>query len=50
MHSGKYAKTPYCCDFVFVSDSLAERVRSIEVDAETTFSDHQPVLVEIDDR
>lgn len=50
VHSGKYAKTPYCCDFVFVSDSLAERVRSIEVDAETTFSDHQPVLVEIDDR
>lgn len=50
VHSGKYSKTPYCCDFVFVSESLAERVRSISVDSDTQVSDHQPVLIEIDDR
>ena len=50
VHSQEYAKTPYCCDFVFVSDSLAERVRAISVDAAAQESDHQPVLVEIDDR
>jgi endonuclease/exonuclease/phosphatase family metal-dependent hydrolase len=50
VHSTEHAKTPYCCDFVFVSDALAERVRAIEVDSATRASDHQPVLVEIDDR
>jgi endonuclease/exonuclease/phosphatase family metal-dependent hydrolase len=50
LHSSEYSRTPYCCDFAFVSDSLAERVRSVEVDAATQLSDHQPVLVEIDDR
>ena len=50
VHSAEYSKTPYCCDFVFVSDSLAERVRAIEVDSATKLSDHQPVLAEIDDR
>jgi len=49
VHAGEYSKTPYCCDFVFVSDALAERVRSIDVDSQTQDSDHQPVLVEIDD-
>jgi endonuclease/exonuclease/phosphatase family metal-dependent hydrolase len=50
LHSDEYAKTPYCCDFVFVSDDIAPRVRSIEVDLETQASDHQPVIVELDDR
>ncbi len=50
VHSQVYSKTPYCCDFAFVSEALAPRVRSIEVDSDTTASDHQPVLVEIDDR
>ncbi len=50
VHSTEYAKMPYCCDFVFVSDAMAERVRSIEVDSAALESDHQPVLVEIDDR
>ncbi|MBC8021876.1 MAG: endonuclease/exonuclease/phosphatase family protein [Burkholderiales bacterium] len=50
VHSQEYAKTPYCCDFAFVSDDLAQRVRAIEVNSETQASDHQPVLVEIDDR
>jgi endonuclease/exonuclease/phosphatase family metal-dependent hydrolase len=50
VHAKAYAKTPYCCDFVFVSDALAQRVRTIEVDSSTRASDHQPVLAEIDDR
>jgi endonuclease/exonuclease/phosphatase family metal-dependent hydrolase len=50
VHAREYSKTPYCCDFAFVSDSLAERVRAVEVDGATLLSDHQPLLVEIDDR
>ena len=50
VHSQGYSKTPYCCDFAFVSDSLARRVHSVAVDSQTQASDHQPVLVELDDR
>ena len=50
VHAKEYAKSPYCCDFVFVSDDMARRVRSIEVDSQTEASDHQPIMVEIDDR
>ncbi len=49
VHSDVYSKTPYCCDFVFVSEPLAPRVRRVEVDGATQASDHQPVVVEIDD-
>jgi endonuclease/exonuclease/phosphatase family metal-dependent hydrolase len=50
LHSDAYSKSPYCCDFVFVSDDLAPRVRSIEVDLQTQASDHQPAIFEMDDR
>ena len=50
VHSSIYSKTPYCCDFAFVSESLAQRVRSVEVDTATQASDHQPVVLELDDR
>jgi endonuclease/exonuclease/phosphatase family metal-dependent hydrolase len=50
VHSHVYSKTPYCCDFAFVSDDLAARVRDVQVDAGTQASDHQPVLLELDDR
>ena len=50
VHSHVYSKTPYCCDFVFVSETLAGRVRSMSVDSATQASDHQPVLLELDDR
>jgi len=33
-----------------VSEPLAPRVRAIAVDSATIASDHQPVLVELDDR
>jgi endonuclease/exonuclease/phosphatase family metal-dependent hydrolase len=45
-----YAKEPYCCDFVFVSEDIAPRVRAIRVDSQTRLSDHQPVLLELDAR
>jgi endonuclease/exonuclease/phosphatase family metal-dependent hydrolase len=50
VHSDVYSKEPYCCDFLFVSENLVPRLRSIAVDGETTASDHQPVFLEIDDR
>ncbi|WP_445500236.1 endonuclease/exonuclease/phosphatase family protein [Microvirga sp. G4-2] len=39
---------PHCCDFVFVTGDLADRVRRIDYDQEKQASDHQPVLLELD--
>ena len=50
LHTTKYAKEPYCCDFAFVSEDLLPRVRSVAVEGTTQASDHQPLLLEIDDR
>jgi endonuclease/exonuclease/phosphatase family metal-dependent hydrolase len=47
LHSTEHGKEPYCCDFVFVTEDLAPRLRSIRVDVDTQDSDHQPVAVEI---
>jgi len=46
----KYAadSVPVACDFVFVSDEVAQRVRDVRVDGDTRFSDHQPVVVTLD--
>ncbi len=38
---------PHCCDFVFVSEDLAPRLRRVFYDVETQASDHQPVLIEL---
>lgn len=48
VHDRSYSKTPYCCDFIFVSGDIASRVRAVSVDSSTQASDHQPVLIEID--
>ncbi|HVY04330.1 MAG TPA: endonuclease/exonuclease/phosphatase family protein [Burkholderiales bacterium] len=50
VHENSWATTPICCDFAFVTADLARRVRKVEVDARTQASDHQPVLLELDDR
>ena len=50
LHGKDYGSAPYCCDFVFTSEDLLPRARSIEVDVATQASDHQPVLLELDDR
>jgi len=44
-----WAEHPYCCDFVFVTEDLASRVRKVTVDAQTQASDHQPLLIELTD-
>jgi endonuclease/exonuclease/phosphatase family metal-dependent hydrolase len=38
----------YACDFVFVSDGLRPRLRSVVVDTVTQISDHQPVIVTLE--
>ena len=38
----------HCRDFFFVTEDIAARVGSIEVDVETDASDHQPVKLRID--
>lgn len=40
---------PIACDFVFASDELAPRVRAVAIDGDTRLSDHQPVVVDLDD-
>ena len=49
VHQDTYSKTPYCCDFAFVSADLAARVRDVRVDGDTLASDHQPVVLTLDD-
>jgi endonuclease/exonuclease/phosphatase family metal-dependent hydrolase len=44
-----YGPDPIACDFVFVSNALAPRVRRVEVDLKTQASDHQPVLIDLSD-
>ncbi|MFM0691974.1 endonuclease/exonuclease/phosphatase family protein [Paraburkholderia graminis] len=38
---------PFACDFVFVTEDLAPRVVSCEVDAHSRSSDHQPMWLEL---
>lgn len=47
LHDPARGETPYCCDFVLVSEDLAPGVRSLSIDAETQASDHQPVALEL---
>lgn len=49
LYENGWAEHPYCCDFVFVSDDLAPRVRDVAVDAQTQASDHQPLLLVLED-
>jgi len=48
LHDPEADELAYCCDFAFVSEDLAPRLRRIEVDTETLASDHQPVMIELD--
>jgi endonuclease/exonuclease/phosphatase family metal-dependent hydrolase len=44
-----YGPEPAGCDFFFVSPSLGQRVQSLVVDQETQASDHQPVVINLQD-
>ena len=48
LHEQGHGDTPYCCDFVFVTEDLAPRLKRVEIDLETQASDHQPVIVEFE--
>jgi endonuclease/exonuclease/phosphatase family metal-dependent hydrolase len=50
VHENSWAKEAFCCDFIFVSSDLAPRIRHVAVDVKTQASDHQPVLLDLDDR
>ena len=47
VHEREEGQSPYCCDFVFVSEDLAPRLRAITIDGDNRASDHQPVMVEL---
>jgi len=48
VHERQKGQAPYCCDYVFVSEDLAPRLRSISVDGDNRASDHQPVIVALE--
>ena len=50
VHDRTWRDEAYCCDFIYVSEDLASQVRAVEVDTQTQASDHQPVLLHLDDR
>ncbi|MDF3073155.1 MAG: endonuclease [Alphaproteobacteria bacterium] len=40
---------PHCCDFILLTPDLKPRLRRVFYDTQTQLSDHQPVLIELDD-
>jgi endonuclease/exonuclease/phosphatase family metal-dependent hydrolase len=40
---------PHCCDYVFITPDLAPRLRKVTYDIATRVSDHQPILIEVED-
>lgn len=46
VHEHDEGEQPYCCDYVFVSEDLRPRLKSIMVHGMNRASDHQPVVVE----
>ena len=40
---------PFACDFIFLTEDLADRVEDVVVDGSTDASDHQPVLLVLRD-
>lgn len=47
LYDKKHSNAPYPCDFVFLTEDLLPRLRSVRVDVETQASDHQPVIIEL---
>ena len=50
LHGAEWPDRAYCCDFFFVTTDLAARVRALAVVAGTAASDHQPVMLTLDDQ
>lgn len=47
LHGAGWPDRPYCCDYFWVSESLAANVGDVRVDAATAASDHQPLVLEL---
>lgn len=47
LHGAEWPGRQYCCDYIWVSEDLASRVEGVSVAADTTASDHQPVVLEL---
>ncbi len=47
LYDDTYGPDAVSCDFCFLSDSIAPRLKSISVDTATQVSDHQPVMIEV---
>jgi len=45
----QWPERAFCCDFIFVTENIADRVEDIVVNGETDASDHQPVLLDLRD-
>lgn len=45
----QWSDGPDCRDFIFATEDLSCRVRSVEVNGNTDASDHQPILIELAD-
>lgn len=43
----QWREEAFCCDFIFLSADLQNRVADVRVDSATKASDHQPVLLEL---
>jgi endonuclease/exonuclease/phosphatase family metal-dependent hydrolase len=47
LYQKEEGESPYCCDYVLVTEDLASRLKTVRVDGATQASDHQPVIVEL---
>jgi endonuclease/exonuclease/phosphatase family metal-dependent hydrolase len=47
VHQREPGQSPYCCDYVFVTEDLRLRLKSILIDGTNQASDHQPVILEL---
>lgn len=46
IHEKEEGESPYCCDYVFVTEDLVSLLKGVKIDGLTQASDHQPVIVE----
>jgi endonuclease/exonuclease/phosphatase family metal-dependent hydrolase len=49
VHDRRYIAEPACYDLFWVSENIAGRVAAVEVDGATDASDHQPVVLELNE-
>ncbi len=47
IHPVDFVDQPACFDFIFLTEDLAPRLKSLAIDAETEASDHQPVWIDL---